>query len=137
MHYFGFIHINREFPCRTPIRYYIDMGWTSFYTKQHINVCRLLCRILRSEDHILSYKIYKWISRRRKGWAFEVDNDDTFDVCFPTDKKYLHALFCTDEMILNVLVPHTPLPYINIGSIMDVYSLLYTPNLFFNALKIL
>jgi hypothetical protein len=43
--------------------------------------------------------------------------DDTFDVCFPTDKKYLHhiihALFCTDEMTLNILVPHTPLPYIN------------------------
>jgi hypothetical protein len=32
--------------------------------------------------------------------------DDTLDVCFPTDKKYLHALFCTDEMTLNVLVPH-------------------------------
>jgi hypothetical protein len=30
------------------------------------------------------------------------------------------------EMTLNVLVPHTPLPYINIGYIMDVYSLLYT-----------
>jgi hypothetical protein len=56
--------------------------------------------------------------------------NDTWDVCFPTDKKYLHhiihALFCTDEMTLNILVPHTPLPYINIGSIMDVYSLLYT-----------
>lgn len=50
-----------------------DMGWTSCYTKQRINVCRLLCRTLRSEDHRLSYKIYKWISRRRKGWAFEVD----------------------------------------------------------------
>lgn len=49
------------------------MGWTSCYTKQRINVCRLLCRTLRSEDHRLSYKIYKWISRRRKGWAFEVD----------------------------------------------------------------
>jgi hypothetical protein len=48
------------------------------------------------------------------------------DVCFPTDNKYLHALFWTDEMTLNVLVPHTPLPYINIGYIMDVYSLLYT-----------
>jgi hypothetical protein len=45
---------------------------------------------------------------------------------FPTDKKYLHALFCTDEMTLNVFIPHTPLPCINIGSIMDVYSLLYT-----------
>lgn len=50
-----------------------DMGWTSCYTKQRIHVCRLLCRTLRSEDHRLSYKIYKWISRRRKGWAFEVD----------------------------------------------------------------
>ena len=49
------------------------MGWTSCYTKQHINVCRLLCRTFRSEVHRLSYKIYKWISRRRKGWAFEVD----------------------------------------------------------------
>jgi hypothetical protein len=50
-----------------------DMGWTSCYTKQCINVCRLLCRTLCSEDHRLSYKIYKWISRRRKCWAFEVD----------------------------------------------------------------
>jgi hypothetical protein len=50
-----------------------DMGWTSCYTKQSINVCRLLCRTLRSEDHRLSYQIYKWISRRRKGWAFEMD----------------------------------------------------------------
>ena len=49
------------------------MGWTSCYTKQCINVCRLLCRTFRSEVHRLSYKIYKWISRRRKGWAFEVD----------------------------------------------------------------
>jgi hypothetical protein len=96
-----------------------DMGWTSCYTKQRINVCRLLCRTLRSEDHRLSYKIYKWISRRRKGWAFEVDK-------IVNTLKYLHALFCTDEMTLNVLVPHTPLPYINIGYKMDVYSLLYT-----------
>ena len=43
-----------------------DMGWTSCYTKQRINVCRLLCRTLRSEDHRLSYKIYSGFQEGEK-----------------------------------------------------------------------
>ena len=35
-----------------------------------------------------------------------------FEVCFPTERKNLQALFWTDEIQLNCVVPHIPLPYI-------------------------
>ena len=50
-----------------------DMGWTSCWTKQRINFCRLLCRLSRTNETRKSYKIFKWISRRKKGWTFEVE----------------------------------------------------------------
>ena len=49
------------------------MGWTSCFTKQRVNLCRLWCRLLRTDESRNSYKILKWISRRRKGWTSEVE----------------------------------------------------------------
>ena len=34
-----------------------DMGWTSCYTKQRINVCRLLCRTLRNVRKTIDFLI--------------------------------------------------------------------------------
>ena len=50
-----------------------DMGWTSCFTKQHVNLCRLWCRLRRTDESRNSYKILKWISRRSKGWTSEVE----------------------------------------------------------------
>ena len=49
-----------------------DMGWTSCLSKQRINTCRLMCRLLRTDENRKCNKVLKWISRRRKGWTFEV-----------------------------------------------------------------
>lgn len=49
-----------------------DMGWTSTITKQRINCCRLLCRLVRSDDERKTQKIWRWTLRRQKGWTFEV-----------------------------------------------------------------
>ena len=48
------------------------MGWSSCYTKQRINYCRLLCRIIRTDNTRKCHKIWRWTLRRRKGWSFEV-----------------------------------------------------------------
>ena len=50
-----------------------DMEWTSCFTKQRVNLCRLWCRLLRTDESRNSYKILKWISRRRKGWTSVVE----------------------------------------------------------------
>jgi len=40
-----------------------DMGWTSCFTKQRINFCRLLCKLIRTDNSRKSYKIWKWIPK--------------------------------------------------------------------------
>ena len=48
------------------------MGWTSCFMKQRVNCCRWLCRLVRSDSSRKCHKIWRWTSRRRKGWNFEV-----------------------------------------------------------------
>jgi hypothetical protein len=43
-----------------------------------------------------------------------------FEVFFPTDKKYLQALFWTEFFTLYDFVLHIPLPYINTGSTIEL-----------------
>ncbi|VDI36321.1 Hypothetical predicted protein [Mytilus galloprovincialis] len=69
-----------------------DMGWTSCHTKQRIHYCRLLCRLLRTEQNRTSYKILKWTSRKKKGWAFEVD-------------KIVNSLNIRDIVMYDCLIP--------------------------------
>ena len=62
-----------------------DIGWTSCLNKQRISCVRLLCKLKRTDEDRTIYKLWRWISRRRKGWNFEVDKivsllDKTFDV---------------------------------------------------------
>lgn len=50
-----------------------DMGWISCLNKQRISCIRLLCKITRTDENRNVFKIWKWASRRRKGWCRDVD----------------------------------------------------------------
>ena len=50
-----------------------DMGWFSCVSKQRISSVRLLCKLIRMDETRTVPKIWRWASRRRKGWNHEVD----------------------------------------------------------------
>ena len=74
-----------------------DMGWTSCFTKQRVNLCRLWCRHLRTDESRNSYKILKWISRSRKGWTSVVEKTvnklNVRDVIHNTVNSEINAMF--------------------------------------------
>ena len=48
-----------------------DMGWFSCVSKQRISCVRLLCKLIRMDESRTVPKIWRWASRRRKGWNHE------------------------------------------------------------------
>ena len=64
-----------------------DMGWLSCVSKQRISCVRLLCKLIRMEETRTASKIWRWTSRRRKGWNHDIQNevnDLTFSTKFIT-----------------------------------------------------
>ena len=51
-----------------------DMGWSSCFVKQRIEVCRLYCRLKKTDDGRFLNKIFQWSSSNGKCWERRVRN---------------------------------------------------------------
>ena len=69
-----------------------DMGWSSCVSKQRISCVRFLCKLIRMDESRTVSIIWRWASRRRKGWNHEVNKtvqilniqNDVNDLTFST-----------------------------------------------------